>query len=271
MILDDASNPSSDIGTNRIGAITSRALTRTGLVHAFFTRDGGVSPGVYATLNGGIGSNDDPAHVHENRRRMADHLRVADPILIPFQIHSADALVIDRPFAIDERPRCDGLVTTTRGLALGVTGADCGMILFADEEAEVIGAAHAGWRGALGGILEATLAAMESRGATRETITAVLGPTIGWRSYEVGAEFKTRFMAEDAGFARFFDEAARPGHFMFDLPGFIGLRLTRAGVGHFEDLALDTYADPQRFFSYRRKTHQSEPDYGRLVSAIALV
>lgn len=253
-----------------LDAMTSRSLTRPGLAHAFFTRDGGISQGVYATLNGGIGSDDDPANVHENRRRMAEHLRVGGPILIPFQIHSAEALVIERPFAIEARPRCDALVTAARGLALGVTGADCGMILFADEGAGVIGAAHAGWRGALGGILEATLAAMVSCGAKRETITAVLGPTIGRPSYEVGTEFKARFLAEDAGFARFFDDAARPDHFMFDLPGFIGVRLVRAGVGHFEDLALDTYADPRRFFSYRRKTHHSEPDYGRLVSAIAL-
>jgi polyphenol oxidase len=269
MGLNDVSNRSPDVSIVP-GAITSPLLARPGLAHAFFTREGGVSQGVYATLNGGIGSDDDPAMVHENRRRMADHLHVAGPILIPFQIHSADARVIERPFAIDERPHCDALVTTTRGLALGVTGADCGMILFADEQAGVIGAAHAGWRGALGGILHATLAAMESCGAKRQNIAAVLGPTIGRRSYEVGAEFKTRFLAEDASFARLFDAAARPDHFMFDLPGFIGFRLMRAGVTHFEDLALDTYADPQRFFSYRRKTHQNEQDYGRLVSAIAL-
>jgi YfiH family protein len=254
------------------GAIEAPLLQRPGLAHAFFARTGGVSQGVYATLNGGVGSNDEPANVSENRRRMAAHLNVAaEALLVPYQIHSVDACVIDHAFAACERPRCDALVTKTRGLGLAVTGADCGMILFADEGAGVIAAAHAGWKGALGGILEATLAVMEQCGAKRTSIVAALGPTIGPRSYEVGGEFEARFVAEDASFTAFFHPAVRPGHFMFDLPGFIGFRLKRAGIGTFEDLALDTYADPQRFYSFRRTTHAGEPDYGRLVGAIALV
>ena len=255
-----------------VGAIESQLLRRPGLAHAFFSREGGVSQGVYATLNGGVGSSDDPASVIENRRRMAAHLNVAEEIfLIPYQTHSVDALVVEAPFAAGERPRCDALVTKTRGLGLGVTGADCGMILFFDEAAQVVAATHAGWKGALGGILELTLLAMERCGAARASTLAALGPTIGPRSYEVGVEFKARFIGEDAAFAVFFRPAERVGHFMFDLPGFIGFRLTRAGIGKFEDLALDTYADPKRFYSFRRSTHRKDRDYGRLVAAIALV
>jgi polyphenol oxidase len=254
-----------------VGAITSPLLELPRVAHAFFTREGGVSQGVYASLNGGVGSNDDPANVFENRRRMAAHLKADPPILVPYQTHSAEARIIEEPFTPAARPNCDALVTKRAGLALGVTGADCGMILFCDESAGVIGAAHAGWKGALDGILEATLAAMETCGATRRTIVAALGPTIGPASYEVGAEFKARYVAQDAGYAAFFAKASRPGHSMFDLPAFIGFRLQRAGIGQFEDLALDTYADPQRFYSFRRKTHRNEPDYGRLVAAIALM
>jgi polyphenol oxidase len=254
------------------GAIEAELLGSGNLLHAFFTRQGGVSQGVYATLNGGVGSNDDPADVAENRRRMAAHLNIAaENLLVPYQIHSAEAFIVETIFAADERPRCDALVTRQRGIGLGVTGADCGMILFSDAAAQVIGAAHAGWKGALGGVLEATLIAMEKCGAARGSVTAVLGPTIGPQSYEVGAEFQARFLGEDAVYAAFFGPAERAGHFMFDLPGFIGFRLQRAGIGRFENLGLDTYADPQRFYSFRRMTHRQEPDYGRLVSAIALV
>jgi YfiH family protein len=255
-----------------VGAIESQLLRRPGVAHAFFTREGGVSQGVYATLNGGVGSSDDPANVIENRRRMAAHLAIAAAtLLVPYQTHSVDALVVNAPFPAGERPRCDALVTKTRGLGLAVTGADCGMILFFDEAAQVVAAAHAGWKGALDGILESTLFAMERCGAARASTTAALGPTIGPQSYEVGAEFKARFIGEDAAFAIFFHPAERAGHFMFDLPGFIGFRLQRAGIGRFEDLARDTYADPQRFYSFRRSTHCKDPDYGRLVAAITLV
>lgn len=254
-----------------IGAIEAGLLKRSGLAHAYFTREGGVSSGDYATLNGGVGSRDEPANVNENRRRMAAHLGIeAHALLVPYQTHSVDALFVEVPFATSERPRCDALVTKTSGLGLGVTGADCGMILFYDEAARVIAAAHAGWKGALGGILEATIRTMEQNGASRRSILAVLGPTIGPCSYEVGGEFQARFLNEDRDSIVFFHQGERPGHFMFDLPGFIGYRLQRAGVGRFENLALDTYADPRRFFSYRRSTHRKEADYGRLVAAIAL-
>jgi YfiH family protein len=250
-------------------AIRARALA--GVSHAFFTRIGGVSQGVYASLNGGVGSNDDASAVAENRARMARVLGVAPShFLVPYQVHSAEARAVTAPWPADERPRCDGLVTATPGLALGVTGADCGVLLFADRGAGVIGAAHAGWKGALTGMVEALVAAMEVLGAKRGTISAALGPTISARSYEVGAEFLARFHAEDAGFARFFSPSERPDHFMFDLPGFIAFRAEQARIGDFENLRLDTYADETRFFSYRRMTHRKEADYGRLVAGIAL-
>jgi purine-nucleoside/S-methyl-5'-thioadenosine phosphorylase / adenosine deaminase len=250
-------------------ALRAPALDRA--PHAFFTRQGGVSQGVYATLNGGVGSMDDPAAVAENRARMARALGVAPAhFLVPYQIHSAEAQTVAAPWAEGERPRCDGLVTATPGLALGVTGADCGVLLFVDFSAGVIGAAHAGWKGALTGMVEALVSAMEALGARRANIAAALGPTIGPRSYEVGPEFIARFEAEDPSFARFFAPSSKLGHFLFDLPGFIEMRAGRAGVGRFENLGLDTYADETRFYSYRRTTHRKEPDYGRLVAAIAL-
>jgi YfiH family protein len=246
-------------------------LKAPGIAHAFFTRRGGVSRGVYATLNGGTGSGDDPAAVAENRRRMAARLGVAGScFLVPYQVHSADAVTVATPWAADERPRADGIVTAAAGLALAVTGADCGIVLFADAEAGVIGAAHAGWKGALGGVIEATVAAMAALGAARTQIRAVLGPTIGPGSYEVGPEFVERFVAAGESRHEHFRPASRPGHFMFDLPGFILMRMRRAGVGRCLDLGLDTYADAERFFSYRRCVHRGEPDYGRLVAAIAL-
>jgi YfiH family protein len=189
---------------------------------------------------------------------------------VPYQVHSAEARAVTAPWPADERPRCDGLVTATPGLALGVTGADCGVLLFADRGAGVIGAAHAGWKGALTGMVEALVAAMEVLGAKRQTISAALGPTISAQSYEVGPEFLARFLAEDKSFTRFFGPSANPGHFMFDLPGFIAFRAEQAGIGDFENLRLDTYADETRFFSYRRMTHRKEADYGRLVAGIAL-
>jgi YfiH family protein len=251
---------------------TLDALRRSGLRHAFFTRGGGASIGVYASLNGGVGSRDTAAAVAENRARMAAALGLApDRLVIPYQVHSADVAAICEPWAADARPRCDALVTATAGLALGVTGADCGMILFADEEARVIGAAHAGWKGALGGVVEATVTAMIGLGAARARIRAALGPCIAQPSYEVGPEFVAAFAAQDPASARFFIPSVNDGRSMFDLHGYIGERAARAGVGVFEDCGCDTYADEARFFSYRRMTHRREPDYGRLVSAIALV
>ncbi|MGJ5178669.1 peptidoglycan editing factor PgeF [Bradyrhizobium oligotrophicum] len=241
-----------------------------GLRHAFFTREGGVSDGIYAGLNGGLGSNDDPEHVRENRRRMAAHLGVVpEHFLSVHQIHSPDAVVATGPWDGAVRPKADALVTATPNLAIGVTTADCGPILFVDPNARVIGAAHAGWKGALTGVLESTLQAMEQLGAERGRIIAAIGPLIRQQSYEVGAEFVTRFVDDDAEHGRFFLPSDRAGHAMFDLGGFIRMRLERAGVLLIDDLGLDTYADA-RFFSYRRSVHRQEPDYGRHVHAIML-
>lgn len=254
-----------------LSVLTAGNLALPGIRHAFFTREGGVSEGVYGSLNGGVGSNDDPARVAENRARMARRLEAeASRLLVPYQIHSSDALYVDEPWSADARPRCDGLVTDRAALALGVTGADCGMLLFADAHAGVIGAAHAGWKGALTGMVEATVAAMEQRGARRADIHVALGPMIGGDSYEVGAEFVERFVAEDAGYARFFSASMRAGHSMFDLPAFIEARVAALDVASFENLRFDTYRNEASCFSYRRSVHRNEPDYGRLVSAIAL-
>ena len=239
--------------------------------HGFFTRSGGVSQGVYASLNGGVGSNDAPDKVAENRARMAATLGVApDRLLTAYQIHSPDVVVADQPWTRDSRPRADAIVTRTRALAIGISTADCGPLLLADAEAGVIGAAHAGWRGALTGVIEAAIAAMEKLGAERSRIAAALGPTIRQPNYEVGPEFVERFLAADADNARFFAPSERAGHALFDLTGYIADRLQRAGIVNFEDLGLCTYAEPERFFSYRRTTRLGEPDYGRHINAIAL-
>lgn len=241
-----------------------------GLRHAFFTREGGVSTGIYASLNGGVGSDDDPARVTENRRRMAEHLRVAPAhFLTVFQIHSSDVALATAPWDTASRPRADAMVTNVPGLAIGVTAADCGPILFADPAARVIGAAHAGWKGAFGGVLENTIAAMEKLGASRGGIVAAIGPLIRQPSYEVGAEFVMRFTDADQGNARFFAPSSRADHAMFDLAGYIRLRLERANIGTIGDIGIDTYPD-QRLFSYRRTTHRKEPDYGRNIHAIVL-
>ncbi|WP_342152156.1 peptidoglycan editing factor PgeF [Methylorubrum sp. SB2] len=240
-----------------------------GLRHAFFTREGGVSEGLYASLNGGLGSNDAPDNVAENRARMTRHLDLPSEknLVSLYQVHSADVVTVEAPFA--ERPKADAMVTRVPGLALGIATADCGPILFADSENRVVGAAHAGWKGALGGVAEATVAAMEGLGATRKSIVAVLGPTISQANYEVGADFVTRFRAEVPGSERFFAEG-REGHAQFDLPAFILACLAEAGIGRATALGLCTYADAERFYSFRRTTHRSEPDYGRLISAITL-
>ena len=239
--------------------------------HAFFTRSGGVSQGVYASLNGGVGSNDAPDKIAENRARMAAALGVkADRLLTPYQIHSPDVVVADEPWTRENRPRADAIVTRVPRLAIGVSTADCGPLLFADREAGVIGAAHAGWRGALAGVIEATIVAMERLGASRDRMTAALGPTIRQPNYEVGPEFVERFLAADPGNARFFEPSQRAGHAMFDLTGYIAECVQRAGIIQFEDLGLCTCAEPERFFSYRRTTLRGEPDYGRHINAIAL-
>jgi YfiH family protein len=239
--------------------------------HGFFTRGGGVSQGVYTSLNGGTGSKDAPDKVAENRARMAAALGVTpDRLLTAHQIHSPDVVVADQPWTHAVRPRADAIISRAPRLAIGISTADCGPLLMADPEAGVIGAAHAGWRGALTGVIEAAIAAMEKLGAERTRIVAALGPTIRQPNYEVGAEFVERFLAADSSNARFFAPAERAGHAMFDLAGYIASRLRHAGIEHFEDLGLCTYAEPQRFFSYRRTTKLGELDYGRHINAIAL-
>lgn len=252
--------------------LTSPALAAPGIAHAFFTREGGVSTGIYASLNGGRGSNDDPAAVAENRRRMTSALGVADGRLAtPHQIHSAVAVHATAPWAAGEAPQADGVVTATPGLAIGIATADCGPVLFADADNRVIGAAHAGWKGALTGVLDETVRAMEGLGARRGAIRAALGPCIRQPSYEVGPEFVAAFRAVDSGNDRFFRPGEIPGKSLFDLGGYIGARLAALGLRAAGDLGLDTYSDAARFFSYRRATHRGEPDYGRLIAAIALV
>lgn len=247
--------------------IEAGSLELTGIRHGFFCRTGGVSQGIYASLNAGRGSADRGDDVDENRRRIAGHFGLSpDRLISMHQIHSADVLTVEAPPA--ERPRVDALVTDRPGIALGVLHADCAPVLFADAEAGVVGAAHAGWRGATGGVLEATVAAMASLGAEPGRITAVIGPTIAQASYEVGPEFPQPVIAAHPESAAFFVPAPRPGHHLFDLPGYIAMRLGKARLGKVDDLALDTYADEARFFSYRRATHRGEPDYGRLVSVI---
>jgi len=241
-----------------------------GLNHAFFTREGGVSGGIYAGLNGGIGSRDDATHVAENRRRMAEQVGVTPQhFLTVYQVHSPDVVVASAPWDSASRPRADAIVTNIEGLAIGVTAADCGPVLLVDPNARVIGAAHAGWKGALTGIVESTIAAMEKLGAERSRIVAAIGPLIRQHSYEVGGEFVERFVEADAENALFFIPSAREGHAMFDLAGFIRMRLENAGVLMIDDIGLDTYSD-ERFYSYRRLVHRKEPDYGRHVHAIVL-
>jgi YfiH family protein len=240
--------------------------------HAFFTRQGGVSEGVYASLNGGIGSQDSPEHVGENRARMATMLGVEPGHLVTaYQVHSPDVIVATEPWTRAEAPRADAIVTRERGLAIGVTTADCGPVLFADSDAGVVGAAHAGWKGAVGGVVEAAIDAMVRLGAKRDRIVAALGPMIRQQNYEVGSDLVERFVAAEPEADRFFKPSVRDGRSMFDLAGYIASRLARAGVTRVEDLGECTYADPDRFFSYRRMTHLGEPDYGRHVNAIACI
>ena len=239
--------------------------------HGFFTRAGGVSAGLYGSLNCGIGSKDERANVLENLARVARRLGTdADRLLTCHQIHSATALYVDRPWTPDARPKADALVTRVPGLAIGALAADCTPVLFADPAAGVIGAAHAGWKGALAGILESALEVMEQAGARRANIIAVVGPCISQRAYEVGPEFEAAFVAVNQSYARYFSKPAPDARAHFDLPGFVGDRLRSAGAGRVEDLAQCTYSNPNRFFSFRRTTHAREADYGRQISAIML-
>jgi YfiH family protein len=254
------------------GAVRAQSLAASdGIRHAFFTREGGVSDGVYASLNAGIGSNDAPELVAENRARMAAAVGVAPArLLTAYQIHSPTVVVAETPWRSEARPRADAIVTRTAELGIGVSTADCGPVLLADTRARVIGAAHAGWRGALAGVVEATVEAMEALGAQRAHINAALGPMIQQANYEVGVDVIDLFRSADGASERFFAPSGRPGHALFDLASFIVSRLEAARVGQVENLGYCTYADPGRFYSYRRTTHRRETDYGRHISAIAL-
>lgn len=256
--------------TDSVPFLTAAALRgEKRLRHGFFTRQGGVSGGIYGSLNTGYGSDDDREAVAENRRRIAATLDLA-ALNTVYQVHGRDVARVTESWATGDAPKCDAMVTDRPGIALGILTADCGPVLFADAEAGVIGAAHAGWKGAIGGILQATVAAMEELGARRDRIAVSLGPTIAQPSYEVGPEFPDPFLAADPDNARFFIPSVREGHFMFDLPGFIESVLAGMDLGAVEIMAADTCADTDRFFSYRRATHRGEPDYGRGLSAIAL-
>ncbi len=243
-----------------------------GVAHGFFTREGGVSEGIYAGLNCGAGSKDDRGKVVENRSRVARHLgTTGERLLTCYQVHSADAVIVTEPWTFETMPRADGLVTKVPGIALGALAADCAPILFADAEARVIGAAHAGWKGALGGVLESTIATMTCIGAKRNRIRAALGPCIGPDMYEVGPEFEATFLAADQANARFFRRPNPDARPRFDLPGYVLSRLENAGLDTVENCTVCTYSAPDRLFSYRRTTHMQEMDYGRQVSAIVLL
>lgn len=248
--------------------LTSPLLDLPRIRHGFFTRQGGVSQGIYESLNIGIGSKDDPAAVAENRRRVAAHFG-ADALVTAYQVHSATALVADGPWPAGP-PQADAVVSATPGVVCAALAADCAPILIADVQARVVAAAHAGWRGALGGVVEATVRRMEGLGASRKRMRAVVGPCIGPQSYEVGLEFRAAFVKVDAGFGRFFATGATDDKRMFDLPAFVLARLKAAGVEGAEWLGHDTCAEEARFFSNRRAVKRGEGDYGRLVSAIML-
>jgi YfiH family protein len=251
--------------------IKARALALPGIRHGFFTRAGGVSGDLYASLNCGPGSADAPANVAENRARVARHLGAGRPeVETLYQVHSGNAVSIDAPVAADARPQADALVTRTPGLVIGVLTADCAPVLLADAAAGVVGAAHAGWRGAVSGVLEAAVAAMEKLGARRNAIVAAIGPAINQVSYEVGPDFEEALLKSCASNGMFLARNNPHDRAHFDLPGFVEMRLKACGVGQVEQQSLCTYANESLFFSFRRSTHRAEPDYGRQISAIVV-
>lgn len=250
-----------------VEVIRAGALAGTG--HGFLGRRGGVSSGVVAGLNVGLGSADDPDAITENRRRAVEAVLPGATLVTVFQVHSAEVTQVTDPFADNVRPRADAMVTNGAGLALGILTADCAPVLLADRVAGVIGAAHAGWKGAIGGVTDATVAAMVALGADRDRIVAAIGPCIARASYEVDDAFAHRFEDDDPANERFFSPG-RPGHHQFDLEAYVASRLASAGIGRIEALGLDTYGEPDRFFSFRRATHRGEPDYGRQIALIGL-
>lgn len=252
--------------------VTAPSLARlTGIGHGFLTRRGGVSDGIYDSLNCGLGTEDQRARVMENRRRAVAAANLRDtPLNTAYQVHGENVLVVESPLDQENRPQADGLVSKTLGVNLGILTADCGPVLFADADAKVVGACHAGWKGAVGGIIEATVDAMEGLGAKRHNIVAVLGPCIGQASYEVGTEFPQPFIDQDPANGRFFTSNACR-RFQFDLAGYIASRLAKLGLAEAIVTGHDTCALEDDFFSYRRKTKRNEPDYGRQVSVIGLI
>jgi YfiH family protein len=246
-----------------------RARTLAAVAHGFLGRQGGVSTGILAGLNVGLGSGDDRAALAENRRRAVEAVLPGARLATVHQVHSAEAVVVAEPFADDARPHVDAMVTDRPGLLLGILTADCAPVLLADAEAGVVGAAHAGWKGALNGVTDATIIAMEKLGARRDRIAAAIGPCIARASYEVDDAFARRFEEADPANERFFF-AGRAGHQQFDLEAYVAARLAAAGIARVEALGLDTYSDENAFFSFRRATHRGEPDYGREISLIGL-
>lgn len=246
-----------------------RAAVLAGVPHGFLGRRGGVSTGAAAGLNTGLGSGDDPAAIAENRKRAANAVLPGARLVGIYQVHSPDCVTVAEPWGDDARPEADALVTDRQGILLGVLTADCAPVLLADREAGVVGAAHAGWKGAIAGVTDRTIAAMEALGARRASIVAAVGPCISRASYEVDDAFRARFLAEEAGNACFFD-AGKPGHWQFDLEAYVAHRLESAGVEQVERLGLDTCGNPERFYSFRRSTHRGEPVYGRQISVIGL-
>lgn len=254
-----------------VPSIEAPALVLPGIRHGFFTREGGVSGGIYASLNCGVGSRDNPAHIRENRARVAHAMGVAPQSLVTaYQVHGTTALDVEKPWDAEARPKADALVTEKPGIAIAVGVADCLPVLLADPEARVIAAAHAGWRGAFDGVLESAVAGMERRGARRDRIVAAIGPSISRTAYEVGPEFVARFEAADRGNIAFFRPAQRDGHSYFDLPAYAASRLKRMNLAAVTELGLCTYTEEKRFFSYRRSVHRKEADYGRLLAAIVI-
>lgn len=241
-----------------------------GIPHGFLGRRGGVSTGLVNGLNVGLGSGDDPAAVAENRARAVAAVLPGARLVTVYQVHSPECVAADT-WPDDSRPHADALVTDRPGLLLGILTADCAPVLLADVHAGVVAAAHAGWKGAHGGVCEATVDAMVRLGAQRDRVVAAIGPCIGKDSYEVDDAFRARILADPVGTDEHFSEGARPGHWQFDLQGYVQDRLRyRAGIARIDSLGLDTYADPDRFFSFRRATHLGQPDYGRQISLIGL-
>lgn len=247
----------------------TRAKMLEGVPHGFLGRRGRVSQGACSGLNVGLGSKDDPERVRANRRLAVEAVAPDARLVTLHQVHSGAAIAVTGPYRDDARPRADALVTDRAGLLLGILTADCTPVLLADSEAGVIGAAHAGWKGALGGVIDNTVAEMEKLGADRARIVAAIGPTIAQKSYEVDEAFFRLFTGEDGAHERFF-LSGKPGHYQFDLEGFVVSRLAAAGLGQIEALGLDTYSNADRFYSYRRSIHRGEPDYGRQIALIGL-